>query len=1021
MLRIHLLGPFRAVLPSGESARFAAQSAAAVLALLALRPDHRLTREMIAQTLWPDHPTARAAANARQALWRLRGSLGDQLPCLMIDREEVLLESGPDLWIDLDHFRATGDPEVVLGHLLEGWTDEWVVRERELLMVEVNTRLASAASAALASGEPQAGLACAQRLVSIDPLREDGHRLIMAAYLALNQPASALQQYQACRSALSRELGVEPTAETARLAQQARSITVTTQPGSAAGRTAESRQTPLIGRREDLRRMIQVLTGPGPTLGLITGEPGIGKSRLIEEVVREAHELGFRVLRASCYDGPTPPPHQVLADLLRSIGKERLQSLPAPAKRALALIVPELGTPVHSTPGDERHRLLTILSETFQSLLQEGPVLFLLEDIQWSDPASIRALEFLAPRMNTQGLRMIGTCRTDALAEREDIAQGAFRQESGGMLQRVDLQPLDQAETARLAHALAPEVSPLYSTWLYQETAGNPLFITELVRATTQSPERPPAELPAGILRVLRWRLTDLSAESREILRAAAVLGESFGFEQLRGMLSMPEEELVTHLDLLLARGLLIEHESGMRFYHARFRDTVLTDLTKPRRLSLHRRAARIVSDDSVSAYHAEAGEDWRLAAERLRTSARRAFFLGEHTDAITLANRAVAAVEKLDRDRAELEIAVIETRAEIFGDLGRYDQQSTDLDRLERLALQTGNHGLVVLTAAHRSTLHAKLGRYEEAETEGRRSLLLAQRPGMEPERLLTAQMGLVRIYQHLGRWPKWIPLAEEALANARQMGSLIWEGRLSLSLAVAFRDRMQPGKALPLGKSAAEIGRRLDDFDLEMGGYVLQAASLIGLGQPEEGLELYRTAAGLAGQKGAKVLELAGRAYVGFYLRHLGRWEEAAADAPALYAGAITLQWARLTMAAQREMAWMHLRMGRADEALKYATAMMNGLTPADLLKDYSEGGEVWARALLAAGDLDGALAWARAQHPTVPGRHPYISLRLSRTVAEIHRAANQVDSAQRWERWQDRWHRYVGDRFPVFVQSL
>lgn len=730
-LSIRLLGQFRVELAGGEAVSFPTQSTAMILAWLALRPGRPVKRATLAQLLWPDHDAGRGAANLRQALWRLRKVLGSAADFLIIRRDEIWLQTAPGVWVDLSEFQTSGDPQMVLGEMLEGWDEEWVLRERTAFAEAFLLSLTRAASAALESGRPGDALPPARRLVAEDPLREEGHRLIMAAHLALGQPAAALQQYNACRDVLARELGVEPAPETRALARQ---IRASFDLGGSPGRTAHiegwTRSAPaqagpaLVGRRQELE---QLLSGPGQTL--VTGEPGIGKSRLLQEALGALAQDGRQLLAVACYDGPTPPPYQLLADLVRAIGQATLDKLPQGLRASLGALLPELGPAPAVSLTNARSRTIAAVSELLRLVATARPLVVALEDLQWSDPASIDALELIWPRLSSDRVRLIATCRTDTLIDREDIGQWVERQSNAGRLARIDLAPLDAARTVELAERTAPGTGAHYARWLHYETAGNPLFIIEQVRATQHQPASPPSELPQTIQRLLRGRLAALTPEARDLLRAAAVLGQAFTRGHLQAMAALPEEAFLIHVDELLQRGLLQEDGDGARFVHGRLREVALAEISRTRLLTLHRSAARMLPDPARAAYHAEQAEDWALAAQKLRITAEKAHRLGAHAEAVDLYSRALEAIRRVAGAEGE-EAAILVGRDMSNAALSAHEQRPADIERAVSLAEKARDVGLVVRARIRRADLLVTQGLWEAAQAEIRRLNLFKRSP---------------------------------------------------------------------------------------------------------------------------------------------------------------------------------------------------------------------------------------------------------------------------------------------------
>jgi DNA-binding SARP family transcriptional activator len=280
VLRVALLGELSLSIGDSQLPPLESGRAESLLAYLLLHRDAPQPRARIAGLLWPTSSEAQARTNLRHVLHTLRHSLPEAERCLQVTART--LRWGGPVELDVAAFEdalARGALEEAVdayaGDLLEGSYDAWVVPERERLKglyVQALERLATALEGAPA-------LDYAERLLRADPLREETCRLLMQLHDAAGDVARALRVYHACAAALERELGVEPSAAT-RAAYEA------LLPGTRRA-AAESGRAVLIGRAEErarLTRLWQAAEQRHPRLVLVTGEPGIGKSRVVEEL-----------------------------------------------------------------------------------------------------------------------------------------------------------------------------------------------------------------------------------------------------------------------------------------------------------------------------------------------------------------------------------------------------------------------------------------------------------------------------------------------------------------------------------------------------------------------------------------------------------------------------------------------------------------------------------------------------------------------------------------------------------------
>jgi class 3 adenylate cyclase/predicted ATPase len=424
---------------------------------------------------------------------------------------------------------------------------------------------------------------------------------------------------------------------------------------SGGGRRGGARAlTPFVGREEELgllqRRWQRALAGEGQ-LVLIVGEPGLGKSRLIEEfqsrIVETPHTRS--VFAASQLLQNTPlhpiaewgrqrfgadaPADERLADLegtLRLVGLDASEYAP--------LIAPLVDIPLPSTraanfPPDElRKRQMAAMTAWILAGARSQPIVLAFEDLHWADPTSLDLLRALAERGAQAPLLILATTRP------EFRPPWSLRSHHGV----ISLSPLDRAGVARMVeeisarHALSKEVIEGVNA----RTGGVPLFVEEVARLLLERGEAGGLQaIPPTLQQSLAARL-DRLGEAREVAQIGAVLGRDFTYSLLRAVGGVDDPALQSALDRLTDADLLIAegagHEANYRFKHALIQDAAYDSLLKSRRQALHRRAAELLRDQperaepEVVAHHfTEAGLDdpaiewWGKAGDQaLRRSA---------------------------------------------------------------------------------------------------------------------------------------------------------------------------------------------------------------------------------------------------------------------------------------------------------------------------------------------------------------------------------------------------------------
>src|SRR5262245_42991777 len=378
-LGLRLLGGF-GLETDGRRLRLPSRKAQALLAYLALRPGRAHTREALTTLLWSDTTGTRARQSLRQTVLRVRRVFAAvRNRGFVVEGERVSLDAAA-VGVDVARFERLarqGTAESLQsaaalyhGSLLEGLRveigpfEDWLQSERERLHERVREVLSRLLELQMRRGPLDAAVQTASRLLTIDPLREDVHRTLMRLYLRQGRRGAALKHYQLCVGVLERELGVEPEPETRRvyreiLQQQVRNASTHRHAVGAA-------VTPLVGRDAELKRLralAQAALGGHGQIVLVTGEAGIGKSRLVEELIGEHARRGGRVLVGRAYETEQILPLRPWLDALRTgrvvAEAARKGELQPTVRRELARVFPELAEP-GTTPEISRESYVRV-------------------------------------------------------------------------------------------------------------------------------------------------------------------------------------------------------------------------------------------------------------------------------------------------------------------------------------------------------------------------------------------------------------------------------------------------------------------------------------------------------------------------------------------------------------------------------------------------------------------------------------------------------------------------------------
>lgn len=593
-------------------------------------------RRQIAFLMWPDSTESQAYTNLRRELHNLRRILPGSDQFLEIDKSFV--QWRPDSAFSLDvmqfqnlllkaeqaeatnpatHAQALQEAlECYRGPLLPNCYDEWAValrNELEQLFISALNQLVAALEE---EREYFAAIRAAERLLHHDHLLESSYRSLMRLHALNNDRARALRVYHDCCAKLEQELDVEPALETQRLYEQLLQAETSVHESTRVRKSMLS-GTALVGRQsawQALMTTFRMASSGHARMVLISGEAGIGKSRLTEELLVWAEQQGILSAKSRAYMAQGSLAYAPVIELLRTKALlDCWQKLDDVWLDELALLLPELRsvrptlstTSVQIEPWRRRH---LIEAQARAILADDVPRLLVIDDLQWCDEESLLLLQFLfdfAPRAR---LLVVGTARPEEITPDHALAVLRRNLQQEEQLVEIELEPLSAAEAATLAAQVAGrELKPEMATQLYQETEGNPLFIVEAMRASLMpaaqgdaAESTPITDDPNAfsasprIFAVIQSRLAQLSPAAHQLIGVAASIGRSFTYELLVAASGIDEDDAIRSLDELWQRRII--RAQGINTYdfsHDRIRDVAYAEISPIRRPSLHRHIAK--------------------------------------------------------------------------------------------------------------------------------------------------------------------------------------------------------------------------------------------------------------------------------------------------------------------------------------------------------------------------------------------------------------------------------------------
>ncbi|MEX2586773.1 MAG: AAA family ATPase [Actinomycetota bacterium] len=641
-----------------------------------------ISRTRMAFDLWPDSSEAQARGNLRKLLYDLKRVLPDAVRFAEFGQQALRWRSGANLRVDLVEFRAalrSADPAAAVaaygGDLLPACYDDWVVAERDRLRAQALEAVLELASGLLEAGSYEQAARYARRALEIDSLAEPSYRLLMQAHAGRGDRAEGLRTYHRCAELLREHIGVEPQPATraayeALLATGSRSAPASTRPAPTPP------ATPLVGRSAELAGALhawrEAAAGRAGLL-LVEGEPGIGKTRLAEEVARRVSGEGFAVARARAYRAAGRPAWGPVVDWLRAEAVQpALGRLDAARLAEVGRLVPELRSAAPPAPADSigktaRLQLLSALSEVF--LGGARPILLVLDDLQWCDRETVEWMAFALRAHPSAPALVLATVRTEELEEDHPVNSLRFDVARDGYLTEIPLGRLDAGSTAELARRVAGgtlDEEAIQRLW--KDTEGMPLFVVEAVRTGLGSGSSQ-AEITPTVKAVISARLAKLSPTARRLVEVAATVGRSFSVEVLAATGSMDGDALVDALDELWRRQIIREQAGAYDFSHEKIREVAYGLIAPERRRSLHGKVAAALSDvqgrDQVLAgavaVHYEQSGQLKQAVAALLAAGRRSVEVFALEDALEALRHGLLLLEQLPagRHRDETELAL--------------------------------------------------------------------------------------------------------------------------------------------------------------------------------------------------------------------------------------------------------------------------------------------------------------------------------------------------------------------------
>ena len=420
----------------------------------------------------------------------------------------------------------------------------------------------------------------------------------------------------------------------------------------------------LIGRGAELSLLVQAALSP-PSLALVEGEAGVGKTRLVRELISDPRLEGRRTLVGHCHRLQAPFPLGSLIEALRNVGSDPPSASLSPVVGALRPLLPELAAelPPQPVPFDdpraERHRVFRALRELLVAL---GPAVCVLEDMHWADEGTLEFLAFLLSEP-VPVLGFVLTYRGEELCPSSLLLELASRPSKEILGEAVELSPLSVVEVQELAGMIGnEEVTHDFAACLHERTAGIPFVVEEVIRLLHDRGELAPLnghaqeelsalDVPPPVRHLFKGRMRTLAGDARLMVRSAAVLGVAASEDLVGRVAALARARATNGLAQALAAALLEEKGDGLYgFRHPLAAHAVYDEIPLPERRRLHLRAAHTLESGreprplAQIAYHFKEGGRPKQWARYAEAAAEAASFVGDDRTAARLLEQALSA-----------------------------------------------------------------------------------------------------------------------------------------------------------------------------------------------------------------------------------------------------------------------------------------------------------------------------------------------------------------------------------------
>jgi len=741
-----------------------------------------------------------------------------------------------------------------------------------------------------------------------------------------------------------------------------------TSPMSASRQALDPPGPAFVGRKHEMAQLRAGLGGAIDHRGgmfLLSGEPGIGKTRLAEQIAHEAAERGMAVYWGLSTQAEGAPPYwpwvQILRGLLGDLGPDEFGRLAGHRMSQIVRMVPDLRdrfpdvAPASMDDEAARFGMYDAVAQLLVRAAASRPLLLLLEDLHWADEPSLILLQQIAPTLPHSALLIVGTYRHRELAAEHRLRAQFAEYIRRGDTTEIAVSGLADPDVASLLRTLTDfEPAEEVVRRLQARTEGNPFFLKELAQYLSAGDDRPAeaSVLPEGVAAVLRQRIEGLSPDCRRVLEIGAVIGQILDLDAIEAITAITRLRLLDLLDEAMEKGVVAARDGHYAFAHGLFRDTVYAGLATARRSDLHGAVANALEQFDTNGGRVPAG---RLAYHYLQAaSTDQTLKATARKYAIAAANQALAelayeeAVRLLESAIEVDKAADPKARANLLIDLGR-------------ARFMAGEVVAAIATAQDAARIAEEL----------------------RDNDLLARAALIVRGVGGIGASPQIKDLGELALAHPPEDVALRIQLLSQTAVALTWLPSAEAeARALEMSIEAIRLAEDAVDPDVAFAAIHARQMAVSGPDGVEERLQLAQRAQELSRRSGRKWIEQWSHSWAADALSQLGRMEEAEAELSHLRRLADELREPRLLWRTLLAEAWLALLRGRFADARRLSEAALDlGRKGQRPMAEFNHAIHSAVLSLLVGGELPDWPAYAEDRSGWDPASKLYRAIALTR----------------------------------------